>query len=495
MRKYFILTALFAGVCLICVSAQTVKNEDVRSVAVTKNVDSISKQLLKELETIRGLQQEAREQRMKAVRYRDSLNKTSSIASNSSEYSVMSDVELNTRFDFWANGFNFWALFTLIVSGCATGYTIATYNKQKQTELHTTNAPISVQQWKLEDLPRHFYRNIVCTCALILKYRDEGDEKKRKRYPSESNLKKLQTLPDDVFLPIDINKNRTPEENPYKYMHELKLLFRNYNVEVDVASEHLSRKNIDDKTIEQDFDNLLFKPINLIRKTFDYEKRLPGAIRNTNTLVARTICNILQEHFKKLSECSNFNLLLESKAKNNLDKMLSNKCGEFKKLVDSKDGIERSVDLLLKQGVGKEKMQGVSVEKVKDDSFHCYNKNEGQYNKENEAFITRTEAIKYFEELKGTFLCGEKDEKTGKITCPGIMCIHNENQFVDFYNGFISTIVDEEKMESIKELYKYIKPYLDYLNSETWEFHTLLKYIIAIDASIEYDRIGMVNYE
>lgn len=88
-----------------------------------------------------------------------------------------------------------------------------TFEAQKQTEQHTSNAPKSAQIGKLKDLPRHFYRNLICACAMTLKYYDDSNKKiwgKRINYPSESNVLKLKTLPDEIIYDIDEEENHMP---------------------------------------------------------------------------------------------------------------------------------------------------------------------------------------------------------------------------------------------------------------------------------------------
>lgn len=358
------------------------------------------------------------------------------------------------------------AIFSLIVAAI-------TFWAQKKTEEHTTNAPIEVQQWKLKDLPRHFYRNLVCTCAFILKFRAEGEEKKRKHYPSESNLKKLQTLPDDIVLPIDVDKKKKAEDNAYKYMHELRLLLRNYNIEVEVASGHLAKKTISDESLKQDFDNLLFKPIQLTKSTFDFERALPKS--GEKHLAVRTIYSILNEHFKKLKIAANFNLLSSPYAADYLDSLLADNCSVFNDRIDKKGGVQRSVDNLLGYGYdyenGKETHRGITVSE----------KDEKKY----EAVLSRAVAI------------GEFDKLNDFVT--KISSIKDEKSFASFYKAFYLNLseekeMSEEQLNSAYELYSHLKPYFDYLGKDTWEFHTLLKYVLTVDAIIEIDRIGMVNY-
>jgi len=357
------------------------------------------------------------------------------------------------------------------IAAMALFVSIFTYIAQKKTEKHTTNAPIEVQLWKLRDLPRHFYRNLVCICAIALNYRAEGAERKRKRYPSESNLRKLQTLPDDIVLPIDVDKKKKPEDNAYKHMHELRLLLRNYNIEVEVASEHLTKKTISDESLKQDFDNLLFKPIHLIQSTFAFEKTLTKSA--DKHLVIRTIYSVLNEHFKKLKIATNFNLLSSSYSPDYLDALLVDHCSLFNDRIDTKSGIDRSVDNLLGSGYdkvnGKEAYRGITI----------IEKDEKKY----EATISRTAAIKEF---------GSLNDFVERISC-----IKNYEAFADFYKDFYlhkEKEMSQEQKDSAYDLYSHMKPYFDYLLEETWDFHILLKYILTIDAIIEIDRIGMVNY-
>ena len=58
-----------------------------------------------------------------------------------------------------------------------------------------------------------------------------------------------------MLLKIDV------QENTYKKMHESNLLFRNYCIEIKVASEHITRSDISQSSLADDFDNLIYKPL------------------------------------------------------------------------------------------------------------------------------------------------------------------------------------------------------------------------------------------
>ena len=146
------------------------------------------------------------------------------------------DIVTNHSTTFWDDGFNCIAVIGGIIALISLVVAVITYQAQKKTEQHTSNAPKSAQIGKLQDLPRHFYRNLVCICAMTLNYFDETNRKNGKRvaYPSESNVLKLKTLPDEIIYDIDA------EEKSYKERHEFKLLLRNYNS----GSSEISRDTV-----------------------------------------------------------------------------------------------------------------------------------------------------------------------------------------------------------------------------------------------------------
>lgn len=403
--------------------------------------------ILLELRTIRGLQQEAQLRREKIraeMEKRDAGQKDSAALVMSDEYGAILQVENNTRPHWYSDGWNLFGIFTFIVALISAFYAYVTYRAQKNTELHTTNAPIGVQLSTLKDLPRHFYRNLVCTCAMILKYNFSG--KKGDLYPSEGNMWKLQTLPDDVVLPIDVDTDK--EDNAYQHMHELRLLLRNYNVEVQVASEHVARKGILEETLAQDFGNLLYKPLFLIRKTFNFKRSL-----NKESLpddyqvqyVLEAISSMTKEHFNKLLEAANFRCLFEQGTIGYLTKIMPQ--GEVDlSIIDKKGDILRSVEFLLKY----------TGDTINPDV----------------QTIQREAAI------------------IDKATA--ILAINDADEFTQFCltKDFIKA--DEEPKAAA--LYPHLAPYLNYLHHTIWDTVTILKYILAIDAAIETNRIGMVNY-
>ena len=402
--------------------------------------------ILLELRTIRGLQQEAQLRREKIraeMEKRDAGQKDSAALVMSDEYGAILQVENNTRPHWYSDDWNLFGIITFIIALFSAIFTYVTYKAQKNTELHTTNAPIDVQLSTLKDLPRHFYRNLVCTCAMILKFK--FGEKKGKVYPSEGNMRKLQTLPDDVVLPIDVDTDK--EDNAYQHMHELRLLLRNYNVEVQVASEHVARQGIMEETLTQDFGNLLYKPLFLIRNTFNFKRSLnkeslPDDYKVKYVLDA--ISRMIQEHFKKLQESANFKCLFEKGTTEYLTKIMPK--GKVDLSIFDKGGdILRSIEYLLKYTGDK-----VSP-KVKT--------------------LKRHDVI---------------DESSA------ILSINNAEEFTQFCISKDFIKAGEEPKAAA--LYPHLAPYLNYLHRPDWDTVAILKFILAIDAAIETNRIGMVNY-
>ncbi len=402
--------------------------------------------ILLELRTIRGLQQEAQLRREKIraeMEKRDAGQKDSAALVMSDEYGAILQVENNTRPHWYSDDWNLFGIITFIIALFSAIFTYVTYRAQKNTELHTTNAPIDVQLSTLKDLPRHFYRNLVCTCAMILKFK--FGEKKGKVYPSEGNMRKLQTLPDDVVLPIDVDTDK--EDNAYQHMHELRLLLRNYNVEVQVASEHVARQGIMEETLTQDFGNLLYKPLFLIRNTFNFKRSLnkeslPDDYKVKYVLDA--ISRMIQEHFKKLQESANFKCLFEKDTTAYLAIVMPK--GKVDLSIFDKGGdILRSIEYLLKYTGDK-----VSP-KVKT--------------------LMRHDVI---------------DESSA------ILSINNAEEFTQFCISKDFIKAGEEPKAAA--LYPHLAPYLNYLHKPDWDTVAILKFILAIDAAIETNRIGMVNY-
>lgn len=180
----------------------------------------------------------------------------------------------------------------------------------KGTEAHTKNMPYKVQEGILLDMPRHQYRNLLCTLAMIKQYQEsrvahQKNPKSVLRYPSEANMLKLQTLPEQTLVKMDIEEEEA--ENLYRIMQETSLFFRNTNNEILAASEHFRRENLDDKSFVSDADNLLFKPLFLIDKAKALNNTFSANIKDYSKNKQDemgVMATILAEHILKGKELS-----------------------------------------------------------------------------------------------------------------------------------------------------------------------------------------------
>lgn len=377
-------------------------------------------------------------QRMRAyenyMKSKEDLKNDADSSSVPTEYSVLSTINDNTSFDFLGDDFSLSNSIAIIISIAACIFAIMQYQSQKLTEEHTKKVPISLQREKIKDLPRHFYRNLVCTCALIYKFIDEENQKDGKRmcYPSEVHIYKLHTLPDDIFLPIDV------EEKFYSEMHKLKLEFRNYNIEIDVASNHVKMRDLGLDALKSDFDNILFKPLFLTKNTFEYGTLLKLENPKNNAKI-----RIINEHYKKLLE--NLPILMDPKYPIILRKLMSDNFAYIKSSIDRKDNgaIERSLDKIFK----------------KDDK------------------IKIIDILSPENKINSLIALENVDEKT-------------------FETWFLQVLDCKVRKDfSVSNLYNALKPYLDYIcNNNECEFVTLFYYILAVDIAIESFKVGMINY-
>lgn len=464
--------------------------------------------ILEQLKVIKEIQDSTYQQRMRAIEARE--KDSHSPEAGQSEFGVMSEVEKNTRFNFFSNDFNAMGILAFIVACLSLWVAKITYDAQKRTEENTQktekqtqNAPLSVQKSKLQDLARHFYRNLVCTCAAIFKFKEKSNRQppydKPKKYPSESNILKLQVLPDDIVMPIDI------AEESYKEMHELRLLFRNYNVEVNVASKHLSRYDISDESLVQDFDNLLFKPINLSVKTFKYEKALYDD--GITGQASRNIIAMIKEHFSKLMEAGNFGILLIPENHQSVRTLVQDNCAFIRKQLDQKNGIGRSLMALLEEGY---KDQEPMIESIltgdnTDNAMNEFISSTAVYYSQYETTSPRSHSSqkRYVASVNRKIFLDNLDNKDLRNFISALTnlarSIRNENEdslsplsFYDYYYG--GKIHDERATVDPHWAFMPLEPYLEFINQDSWDFETLLRYMLAVDIAIETDRIGMVNY-
>lgn len=218
---------------------------------------------------------------------------------------------------FWSN-LNFYGIVGVVLALFSLLYTFRSYVSQSQTESNTRNVPIKDQINKFRDLTRHEYRNLVVVLTTAMKFfaDDNAKDGVRKAYPSESHILKLQAAPEDFVLDINPQMAST--------VSEMRLLLRNYNIEINVACNHLSRPAINDDAVNRDYDNLIFKPLFLVRNACNMEAQLkeeenlcwreafkrhfhiskqPEQTKQqrVDALLVRSIKIIIKEHLKKIA--------------------------------------------------------------------------------------------------------------------------------------------------------------------------------------------------
>lgn len=218
---------------------------------------------------------------------------------------------------FWSN-LNFYGIVGVVLALFSLLYTFRSYVSQSQTESNTRNVPIKDQINKFRDLTRHEYRNLVVVLTTAMKFFADDNAKNgmRKAYPSESHILKLQAAPEDFVLDINPQMAAT--------VSEMRLLLRNYNIEINVACNHLVRPAINDDAVYRDYDNLIFKPLFLVRNACNMEAQLkeeenlcwreafkrhfhiskqPEQTKQqrVDALLVRSIKIIIKEHLKKIA--------------------------------------------------------------------------------------------------------------------------------------------------------------------------------------------------
>ncbi len=324
-------------------------------------------------------------------------------------------------------------------------FSVFTFGAQRQTEKHTKNVPIRDQREKFKDLSRHEYRNLCCIMASAIKFFDSsnGTERHRKYYPSESNLQKLKVEPEDIVLSID--------SDVASLISELRLLLRNYNIEIDIASEHLSKQNLVDATLYQDFDNLFFKPFYLVKRAYDLEIALVNNNRPfwaktkyykrtdlyrdwyrmmEKTLLDRTMETIIIEHLKKIK----FSLpSFVMSGNTGFISLLQTVEGFSFPSVDHYHSTSRSIIFLLRNGEGEQLSTNIKL--------------------------------------------------TNKI-----------RELAESVKLELQKIQDNDEV-FFSQIEKYYSVIDSLLSSDILDFMTIFPTMIAVDAIVETYRIGMVNYE
>ena len=515
--------------------------------------DSINIQILNELKSIHQFQIDEQTQRKKDIDEWRGQGDKKIQEESPSDIGMMAKIEGNTRQHPLRDGWNLYGWIAFLVAAFSAIVALITFRAQSKTEQHTKNAPLSAQIGRLKDLTRHLYRNLVCTSAAIAKFNssnnyDSTDSAKKKEakeidgknateeglsrvsYPSESNFNKLKTMPDDVVLNIDVN------ERTYAQMHELKVLLRNYNIEIDVASSHSSNKQILDKTLEQDFDNLLFKPLHLIKSAFESEELMLSTESGNLPLPDRSVYIIMEEHFKKLKTNlkalgynDSFEVLKdffgEQSDVTNLEDFAKTVSERVKKFylskVDVTNALNRAIDGFI---IEAKKYNSALFDSEKGtltiscNAFCEYlNERDDQILKdiqgrlkENRKLLKKTkrsllwpveigrkkDEIKLISASVSKLENKLKKEKKKKTEEKLSYFVSQVAQFgeLETFKKYVKYDENDKPHVSIEDLHKQIYFYNKYIALKEWDFKDLIYVILAIDSAIEVNRRGMVNY-
>lgn len=155
-------------------------------------------------------------------------------------------------------GFDLWDWLAILIAfiSLVIAWLMAVW--QKRTERNTMKITKEGQIGLLVDYVRHFYTNLVVVASVSEKL----DGRYATHYPSQEHFRKL-TVDLEVLHPEAFFHSK----EKYELVHKLLVLLRNYNIEVDVAEEHICSPELLAEAKERDFNTLLFKP-NLFCKSF-----------------------------------------------------------------------------------------------------------------------------------------------------------------------------------------------------------------------------------
>lgn len=441
----------------LCVCALIVGNafsaEVTTRTSAPENNVTLQEKILEELEVIRFHAEKNDRLREEARKKYEQKNPQSSGVDSaivSAEYEMLSEIENHTKEDIIKDGWNLYGWVAIALSVISLLVSIRTYFAQKNVEKQTKNASLEVQCGVLDDLYRHLYRNLLCTCAILYKFKGINGVRSATEYPSEANLKKLTTLPEDVILPIDIK-----DDEVYGKMHEIKKLLKNYNMEIDVASKHFSCKEIENKCFKNDYDNLLFKPLYLISQVFGlwdiFKKHKRSQVVHKHEYA---IGRFVLEHFNKL----NFNNIGNPETLAYLKKteVNFNERASFASLFDC---------LMSVDGIDKNSIQRSLEEFCK--------------NLDVDGFIGKDMKIKK-RDLEN-YLYGQKfgDGKWSESIESVLQKRRND-------------VSGKEKQAQLDS--GGLHPYFDLFSKDEWMLDELLFHILRVDIALEIPKIGMINY-
>lgn len=379
--------------------------------------------------------------------------------------------ESDGRVSFFWNDFNFYGIVATVLALFSLWYTFRAYRSQSLTESNTRNVSIEDQKSRFEDLARHEYRNLVVVLSTAVKYFSKANQSggQRLEYPSESHILKLQTAPEDYVLDIG--------PQIAAIASEMRLLLRNYNIEIGVAHDHLLRRSINLGVMEADYDNLIFKPLFLVSNSCRMDSMLSSVVGNLRLSIVEVQRDVEKSHEdNKLTPKDLFLLrsleLMLIEHLNKLPKALKNVVDKMNKWKDNTDKHSKYLSYFRSLM----KTDGLKLECDHTDAL-------------DRSFCTA------YGKLVETF---EKDGKDGKT----LNCKWNyksgENSETEKEINDVLKILPSLKNISPKN-FEWIEAYKNVLqtikNKEAFDLVQFFPLMLKMDIMAELPKIGMVNYE
>lgn len=377
--------------------------------------------------------------------------------------------ESDNMVSFFWNDFNFYGIVATVLALFSLWYTFRAYRSQSLTESNTRNVSIEEQKNRFEDLARHEYRNLVVVLSTAVKYFSKTNQSggQRMEYPSESHILKLQAAPEDFVLDIG--------PQIADIASHVRLLLRNYNIEIGVAHDHFLRRTINSGVMEADYDNLIFKPLFLVSNSCRMVSMLSNVVGNLGLEKVKKMGNVEKSHKdNKLSPKDLFLLrslelmLIEHLSK--LPKALENVVGKMNKWKDNTDKHGKYLSYFR------------SLKKTDGFELEC----------DHTGALDRSFKVAFGRLVENN---GEKDGKT--LNCKWNYKSGNNSEIEEEIDDVLKNLPslkeispkDFEWLEAYKNMLQTIK------NKDEFDLMQFFPLMLKMDILVELPKIGMVNYE
>lgn len=377
--------------------------------------------------------------------------------------------ESDNMVSFFWNDFNFYGIVATVLALFSLWYTFRAYRSQSLTESNTRNVSIEEQKNRFEDLARHEYRNLVVVLSTAVKYFSKTNQSggQRMEYPSESHILKLQAAPEDFVLDIG--------PQIADIASHVRLLLRNYNIEIGVAHDHFLRRTINSGVMEADYDNLIFKPLFLVSNSCRMVSMLSSVVANLRLSIVKEQEDAEKSHKdNKLTPKDLFLLrslelmLIEHLSK--LPKALENVVGKMNKWKDNTDKHGKYLSYFR------------SLKKTDGFELEC----------DHTGALDRSFKVAFGKLVENN---GEKDSNT-------LNCKWN---YKSGNNSGIEEEIDDvlKNLPSFKEIspkdFEWLEAYKNMLqtikNKDEFDLMQFFPLMLKMDILVELPKIGMVNYE